>query len=207
MNRGFEYLINERGLQMNTIKHFQLAYFNGDQIFAYEFPLPLISQVALKYKNSILFPVFDLYNTPIGFVTRALNHEPKSLIAGLAGKKNKLLYLLNFTYKCIYDKDYVVIVEGPIDALRLWQIGVRNVVALLGVNLSFFQICLLLRFTNNFLLMLDGDETGRRRMNELKIILKKYNVNYKQALLPQGQDPDSFINTRTKEDILQWLVF
>jgi DNA primase len=80
----------------------------------------------------------------------------------------------------------VVLVEGPFDAMRLWQVGVRSVVALLGTNLSPAQRTIVTS-TRRAVLMLDGDEAGRDGANRIASALAPQPVHVVE--LPQGRDP------------------
>jgi len=106
--------------------------------------------------------------------------------------QNKLTFGLNYSYNEILNKDAAVIVEGQFDFYSAYISGIKNCVALCGSKMTFEQVALLKRFTNNFYILLDNDEAGVEGIEKLKKQSKKYGINITSLSLPAGKDIDDF---------------
>ena len=149
------------------------------------------------YINRIMFPLFDTNDRPIGFSGRIYTGVEGSKYINTKEtpifKKGELLY--NY-YKA---KEYarlekkVILVEGFMDVIRLYSIGIKNVVALMGTALTKEQINLIKRISNNIYLCLDGDNAGRKAMDSVGKDLVNEGCNVSVIPLSLGYDPDEFI--------------
>lgn len=149
------------------------------------------------YINRIMFPLFDTNDRVVGFSGRIYNTGGSSKYINTKEtpifKKGEVLY--NY-YKC---KDFVrlsknvILVEGFMDVIRLYSIGIKNVVALMGTALTKNQITLLKRLSTNIYLCLDGDSAGRGAMNSVGNDLASSGFNVFTVCLPEGLDPDEYI--------------
>ena len=107
--------------------------------------------------------------------------------------KSKTLYGAYFAKKEIRKKDECMLVEGYTDVISLHQSGIENVVASSGTSLTVEQIGLIKRFTRNIRILYDGDAAGvKAALRGLDLILEQ-DMNVKVVLLPDGEDPDSYI--------------
>jgi DNA primase len=157
-----------------------------------------------KFSARIIFPIFSAYGRVIAFAGRILEHSenqakylnsPESSIY----IKGRTLYGLSAAKDDIRKLDYAIIVEGYMDLISLHQAGVKNVVAVSGTALTDEQVQLLSRYTKNTILLFDADTAGvKASMRSIEILLKK-DIDVKIVSLPQGEDPDSYINTYGKE--------
>lgn len=203
MNTGFEFL-RKRGISSNTVKEFNILYFDKKQFFGFSENLnkDLIDKIRESFKmrflnnnipfpDCIVFPVFDLYSNFTAIFMRRLEGEPKFDASFF--KKSQILYGLNKTYTEILNKDSVFITEGIFDFLMLWQNGIRNSVSALGCNLSFEQMCLCLRFTKNFIIIFDPDNAGKTNAIKAKELILKFGGNCKIIFLKDGLDLDDYI--------------
>lgn len=148
------------------------------------------------YINRIMFPLFDTNNRVVGFSGRIYNNSNSSKYINTKETpifiKGDLLY--NY-YNC---KEYVrlekclIIVEGFMDVIRLYSIGIKNVVALMGTSLTKKQISLIKRLTSKVYLCLDGDNAGRSAMNSIGEVLSNY-FSVSVIDLGGGNDPDEFV--------------
>lgn len=155
------------------------------------------------YINRIMFPLFDVSSRVVGFSGRIYNSSSDSKYINTKEtpifKKGEMLY--NF-----YDaKDFVrlekkiIIVEGFMDVIRLYSVGIKNVVALMGTSLTKEQISLLKRLSNNVYLSLDGDEAGLKAMANIGGVLEENGFNVRIIKLSSGLDPDEFVLKYKKE--------
>lgn len=145
------------------------------------------------FRNRIIFPIFDLENNTIGFGGRAIDaqEKPKYLNSPDTSffHKGSILYGLNFARKEIQKKDQVIITEGYLDVIGLHQIGIENVVAPLGTGFTEEHKKLLLRFTKNIYIFLDGDKAGRNATLRILSLFLEEIDSVRVVLLPEGLDP------------------
>lgn len=154
------------------------------------------------FKGRVLFPIHDAQGRTIGFGGRVL---PQSAPQN-AGKyintretrlfsKSEHVYGLNLAREPITKSRQVVVVEGYTDVIMAHQYGVRNVVAVLGTALGPRHIRLLKRYADTIVLVLDGDEAGQRRTNEVLELFVASEVDLRVLTLPDGADPCDFVRT------------
>ena len=93
----------------------------------------------------------------------------------------------------------IIVVEGFMDVIRLYSVGIKNVVALMGTSLTKEQISLLKRLSNNVYLSLDGDEAGLKAMANIGSVLEENGFNVRIIKLSSNLDPDEFILKYKKE--------
>lgn len=200
--------LNERGISKELIKEFKIGLsLNKDSLSMVLVNkgytnveierFGLGSGVHDLYINRIMFPLFDTSNRPVGFSGRIYNNSNNSKYINTKETpifiKGDLLY--NY-YNC---KEYVrhekklIIVEGFMDVIRLYSIGIRNVVALMGTSLTKNQIALIKRVTSNVYLCLDGDSAGRSAMNSIGEVLTSSGFSVSVINLDGGYDPDEFV--------------
>jgi len=152
-----------------------------------------------KLSGRIIFPLFSPNGRVIGFAGRVLESSDKSAkyLNSPESKiyyKGRTLYGLSFAKEEIRKLEQAIIVEGYMDLISLYQAGIKNVVAVSGTAFTDEQAQLLSRFTKNVVLIFDADSAGvKASMRSIEILLKQgFNVNI--AALPEGEDPDSYVN-------------
>ena len=211
-NPGYEYL-RKRGLDDKIIKKFGLGYSldswnslmnylisigykNEDLIecglFGYKSETKKIYD---KFRNRVMFPIFDYRGNVIGFGGRVLDDSlPKYLNSPdtLIFNKRQNLYGLNFARKEIKDRS-VILVEGYMDLISLYQYGIKNVVATLGTALTDGQGSLIKRYADTVIISYDSDEAGIKATLRAIEILNKLDINVKVLNLKECKDPDEFI--------------
>ena len=117
-------------------------------------------------------------------------------------KKGSNLYNLDFVRKLSNKIDYVYLVEGYMDVVGLSKSGIDNVVANLGTSLTERQILTLGQFYNEIVICFDGDNSGykaavRAAENSIKELRPEKKISF--LFLPDGEDPDSFVNKNKKD--------
>lgn len=151
------------------------------------------------FYNRIIFPIFKSSDRICGFTSRIYKSEDKSkskYINSLDSKifkKSEILYGLHKAQQEIRQKDFVIIVEGVFDLLRLHDCEHLNSVAILGTSLSNTHIEKLQKLTHNFVLAFDGDKAGISATSRNAYKLLTYGLNVKILILPDDEDIDSFI--------------
>lgn len=207
-----DYLINKRKLTKETIDLFKIGYSNTsllnfittnnlDLTVCKE--LGLIGESNSNYyniiNNRITIPLFSKDNNIIGITNRRFLETdiyPKYINPpnNTIYKKNNYIFNLNFSSEHIKKEDFVLIVEGHFDFIKLYQAGFKNTACILGTMLYSGQIKELAKLTENFYICLDSDPAGKRAIikNTKEIIKQGYNIFVIE--LEQGEDPDSYID-------------
>lgn len=163
---------------------------------------PFISNVAVgKLSNhNLILPYLDEFGygaTLLGRqnTDRKIEGQPKYLHTSSKHGFQKGLHLWGLfqAKEEIWRQNSVILVEGQFDVLSCWNIGLKNVVALSGSNLSAYQLFSVLKYTDNLILLLDSDTAGS---NAVEKILEQYKneANWKVTTLPEGyKDVDKMI--------------
>lgn len=215
--KAIEYL-KQRGLSGKTAAHFGIGYAppgwnNLEAIFSsYESDdtRGLLLQAGLivtsedgkqydRFRNRIMFPILGLKGQIIGFGGRVLDQgEPKYLNSPETPlfEKGREIYNFFSARRAIREANSVVVVEGYMDVIALWQHGIENVVATLGTATTAFHLQKLLRQTDHIVFCFDGDKAGRKAAwraleNGLPLISDGKYLSF--LFLPEGDDPDSYV--------------
>lgn len=218
--------LNERGLNSDTIEAFCIGYSRNekDALFnhlkAKGFATDHIKASGLVnfgehgiydfFRDRLMFPIFDLQGRAIAFGGRILSNSknaPKYINSpdSVIFKKGESSYGLNIAKNSITQKEYSIIVEGYLDVISCHQFGFTNAIAPLGTALTQGQLKRLKRFSNKVLLVFDGDAAGisaTKRSLELCYI---EGMLVKILLLPQGEDPDTFLRKHGNEGFRKYM--
>lgn len=225
--KALQYL-KERGIKTETISKYQLGFAdkNWEGLAAHlkkvNAPLSLAAELGLIkkrgsgsageghfdfFRDRIIFPIPDVKEKIIAFggraCARALDktdnakylNSPDSFLY----HKSHTLYGLNWAKDSIRRQDEAILVEGYMDALALWQAGIQNVAAPCGTALTLDHLRLLMRHTKNFVTAFDGDAAGVAAAFRSLPIFLELGLTPKIIPLPQGEDPDSFIQKQGKQ--------
>ena len=152
-----------------------------------------------RFRGRVLFPIRDTQDRPIALGGRVVpgiygtEDEPKgkyynSTETRLFSKSDNL-YGLNVARESVQKSRKLTIVEGYTDVIAAHQAGVDNVVAALGTALNERHIRLIKRFADTITLVLDGDDAGQRRTNEVLDLFVTSDVDLRILTLPEGMDP------------------
>ena len=214
-NYGYEYL-RKRGLDDKTIKKFGLGFAKKGERSWTELMEYLMSKgydketlvecglVTYKkekdkyfdrFVNRVMFPIFDYRGNVIGFGGRVLDDSlPKYLNSPdtLIFNKKFNLYGLNFARKSIVDRT-IILVEGYMDLISIYQYGIKNVCATLGTALTVEQGNLLKRYADTVIISYDSDDAGVKATLRAIDILVSVGINVKVLNLKDSKDPDEFI--------------
>ena len=159
-----------------------------------------------RFRNRVIFPVFDVRGKVIGFGGRVLDDsKPKYLNSPetMIFQKGTNLYGLNFAVKNKLEEDYIIIVEGYMDLISLHQHGITNTVASLGTALTVNQARLLKRYVSKVIISYDADVAGQTATLRGLEILRNTGFDVKVLKVPQGKDPDEFVRNNGKEAFLK----
>ena len=159
-----------------------------------------------RFRNRVMFPVFDVRGKVIGFGGRVLDDsKPKYLNSPETAifHKGTNLYGLNFATRNKLEQDYIIIVEGYMDLISLHQHGITNTVASLGTALTINQARLLKRYVNKVIISYDADVAGQTATLRGLEILRNAGFDVKVLKVPQGKDPDEFVRNNGKDAFLR----
>ena len=149
-----------------------------------------------RFRGRIMFPVLDVNGRPVAFGARAMgDDQPKYLNSPEtpAYVKGQHLYGLFQSKDEIRKKKFVILVEGYLDLIALYQFGITNVAASLGTAFTPEQSKLLSRFTKKVVINYDGDPAGINAARKAIDILLERDFEIKVLVLPGGKDPDDFV--------------
>ena len=214
--------LNERGFNDDVAQQFGLGYYhiNNDyngflaeaerqgftkqELIVAGFLAEYQDGIYERFLNRLVFPIFNYNRNIIAFSGRALTSEQLPKYTATANsefyKKGFFLYGLQFTQR----NSPLVLVEGNLDCIRL-IINDINTVAQLGTALTKHQ-CQLIKFlTDDVTLLYDGDDAGRKTSYTSILPLVENGVYVKVVILPDGNDPDTFVKNfgvNTLKDML-----
>ena len=167
-------------------------------------------QLRDRFHGRVIFPVHSISGKVVAFGGRIMSSDakvakyvnsPESIIYS----KSRELYGLYQAKQAIVRKDRCFLVEGYADVISMYQSGVENVVASSGTSLTPGQIRLIHRFTNNITVLYDGDKAGiKASLRGIDMLLAE-GMNVKVLLLPDGEDPDSFAQSRGATAFQQYI--
>ncbi len=165
-----------------------------------------------KFRGRVMFPWFSLSGQIIAFGGRVLDSRTKGVSQKYINSndseiyhKQRELYGLFQAKKEITKAQRVFMVEGYTDVLAMHQAGIENVVANSGTALNDAQIQLLKRFANNITLIYDSDEAGIHAAMRGTDMLLAHDMDVKVLLLPEGEDPDSFVRNRSAKEFKDYV--
>ena len=151
------------------------------------------------YRNRIMFPLYDLSGNIVGYNGRIYNSNNKNDSKYINSKESTIFkkgeLLFNYHRAKVEARDYkfVIVVEGQIDAIRLYQAGYRNVVASLGTAITKEHAMLLRKLSNDIILCFDGDSAGEKATNAAIEQLSHLAIEPKIVRLEESLDPDEYI--------------
>ena len=160
------------------------------------------------FRKRLMFPIFQYNGDILGFGGRILDDTlPKYINTPETElySKRQVLYGLYQARQAIRSTNQAVLLEGYMDCIKLQQAGINNCVASLGTALTKEQANLLSRYTENVLILYDGDEAGQRETMRAIDILIEEALNVQVVTLPAGKDPDEFLEINGKEEFLQYI--
>ena len=147
-----------------------------------------------RFRNRLMFPIIDVRGNVIGFGGRVMDDStPKYLNSPETEifNKRKNLFALNFAKKS--KLGYLILVEGYMDAIALHQYGFDCAVASLGTSLTEEHAVLMSRYTQQVILIYDGDEAGQHATQRAIPMLEKAGLQVKVLKMRDAKDPDEFL--------------
>ena len=209
-----KYLKN-RNIEEETIKEFEIGL-SLDQkddltklLTSKDYDLVTLNRIGLSsdnhdiYNDRIMFPLYDISGRVVGFSGRIYKENGQNKYLNTKEtdifKKGELLYHYHIAKEECRKEKFVIIMEGFMDVIRSSTIGIKNTIALMGTALTKEQINLIKRLSNNIILCLDGDDPGQHATLSIGNTLLEQGIETKVIVLPNPEDPDSFILKNGKE--------
>tara|TARA_Y100000590_G_scaffold238400_1_gene268177 strand:+ start:1076 stop:2851 length:1776 start_codon:yes stop_codon:yes gene_type:complete len=223
-----EYL-KKRNLSKEEVKRFKIGYVEKNPSFfeklKNEFSEKILIESGLfyfdekkkiyveRFRDRIIFPINNISGQPIGlggrtfqennYLAKYINSPETSFF-----KKGSNLYNLDLARKLSNKIDNVFLVEGYMDVVGLSKNGIENVVANLGTSLTDKQILILNQFFDDIIICFDGDDSGykaalRAAESSIKELKPEKQISF--LFLPEGEDPDSFVNKNDKNYFLDFV--
>lgn len=224
-NIGLAYFY-ERSLSDETIKTFHLGYSPDNRTALYDaatgkgYNRKFLFSTGVctddnhgggfdRFRGRVMFPFINIAGKVIGFGGRTLKQDhakylnsPESILY----VKNRELYGIFQAKREISKQDKCYLVEGYFDVISMYQSGIQNVVASSGTSLTDGQVRMIHRFTDNVTVLYDGDSAGiHASLRGIDMLLAE-GLNVKVALLPDGEDPDSFARTHSASELQQFIT-
>lgn len=206
---GLSYF-KKRGFREETIRKFGLGYApRAGKVFLSAAELAghkrsLLEDAGLVkkgrdfFRDRVMFTIRNLSGKVVGFGGRILQKDvkaPKYINTPETEvyNKSKILFGAYEAKQAIRRQDECILTEGYTDVISLHQSGIENVVASSGTSLTVDQIRLIKRYTPNVKVLFDGDKAGIRAALRGIDLLLEQDINVKVCLLPEGEDPDSYL--------------
>lgn len=221
-NTALDYL-KKRDITEEIIEKFSLGYaenqFDKWKLYAenLKFSPQLQVQIGLlseksegvfydRFRKRIIFPIFNQYGEGVGFAGRIIENDTTQAKYinsqdSFLFHKSSLLYGLHLAKQAIREKGKCYLVEGYFDVIRMHQANILNTVSSSGTSLTDGQCLILKKFTNEIVVMYDGDEPGIKSANRAieKLLFNGFKVGV--IILPKDEDPDSFVEQNKGKDI------
>ena len=213
-----EYLL-KRGLNEESLKLFKVGFipegssYLFDSIKSKNYDKEIIEKSGLfgfsgsktydRFRSRIMFPISNTAGKIIAFGGRIFQKDDPAKYMNSPEtplyKKSEIFYGLDITRDAIRKKESAILVEGYTDLIQLYQAGIKNVVAVSGTAFTNKHVNQIRRFTSNVYLCYDGDLAGINAAKKAGYALLKGGLDSKVIVIPDGLDPDDWINRDGKD--------
>jgi DNA primase len=163
---------------------------------------PAPSALYSKFRNRIMFPICNESGKVIAFTGRTLAADEKSGPKYLNSpetpiySKSRVLFNLHLAKEAIRQLDYIILVEGQMDCISVFNAGYQNVIASSGTAFTEAQARLLARFSKRIVVNFDPDTAGAAAAERSLAMLVSEDFEIRILTLEQGYDPDLFVRRK-----------
>jgi len=205
-----KYMLEERGVKEDVLKEFLIGYAPKGNVLVEEagksgFDVSLLEEAGVvvyrvdrkryedRFSNRIIFPIRDPQGRVIGFGGRILGKgEPKYLNSPETKyfHKSKILYNFDKAKEYALKENSIIITEGYMDVIGLWQVGIKNVVATMGTAFTSQHVRNISRFVEKVYLLFDPDFAGKEAVLRSMDLLLKSGLDVKVVINETEMDPD-----------------
>jgi DNA primase len=158
-----------------------------------------------KFRNRVMFPICNDQGKVIAFTGRTLSTDDKAGPKYLNSpetpiyQKSRVLFNLHMAKEAMRQLDYVILVEGQMDCISVYNAGFHNVIATSGTAFTEIQVKLLGRYTKKIVVNFDGDNAGQNAAEKSLALLIAEDFDVRVVTLEQGFDPDLTIRKKGTE--------
>jgi DNA primase len=212
-NEEAKNFLKTRGLDQETVDTFQLGYSSKvycdellgvkdvndikDDLIDIGIGIDAQGKVKDRFYKRFMFPIIDLQGRTLGFGGRIISGEGAKYVNSPETRfyhKSNVLYGLNMAKKYIRENnDQLILVEGYMDAISVYQAGIKNISAVLGTAVTPQQFNLVKRFVKLLYMCFDNDDAGKNAMYRVNDVLQDPEVEVKVIGLKDSKDPDEYI--------------
>jgi DNA primase len=158
-----------------------------------------------RFRNRIMFPIHNDVGEVVAFSGRILNKEAEAAKYVNSPetplfRKGRVLFGLHKTKRGLIEADCAIVCEGQLDLITLFEAGIANVVAPQGTAFTGQQARILKRFVSEVVLCFDADAAGQKAAERSLDALLQNNLVVRVAQMPAGEDPDSMVRKRGREE-------
>lgn len=217
-----DYWVNERGFSLEDARILKIGYappnsvglkkiiakkgYSTEAIIASGLfsakPYETLRDFYPRFRGRLMIPICDIQGRIIAFTARKTRFTPD--LPSEEGKyvnsreteifkKNSVAFNLDKAKDAIREKNICILVEGQLDAIRMFCAGFRNTIATQGTASTPEHFALIKRFANKVVLLYDGDKAGRAAANRVIPLCFSADIEPLVAVLPDGEDPDTYI--------------
>ena len=217
-----EYL-SKRNLLENVIKDFDLGLALGKDYSLHQFlssknyTIEEMQNLGLVSENNsylhdifqyrIMFPIHDIMGNVVGFTGRIYDNSDQAKYMNskesVIFKKGQILFNYHRAKTEIKKRKEVIIVEGNMDAIRMYSSGIKNVVALMGTSLTDEQVNIIKSMKAKVVLLLDNDNAGEIGTYQNGTILEDRGITPFVVRLTEEKDPDEYIIHRGVDALIK----
>ena len=214
MGKATRIYLDKRGIEPNIRKKFGLGYSpaDGRKLYDHLTESGFDNDTLLKsglirekdgryydnFRNRLMIPIIDIYGRIIAFGARKMRDEDfggKYINSSDTEIFNKGYNLFNIKYARDAHKNELILVEGYMDVISMYQAGFKNVIAALGTAFTRNQAAAIKRSTNNVVVLFDSDEAGENAVLRALPILREAGVNARVFQVRDAKDPDEYIKS------------
>ena len=216
-----KYLLN-RGLNEDSLKLFKIGFVPEESSYLFNsiksknYDKEIMEKSGLfgfsksktydRFRSRIMFPISNTAGKIIAFGGRIFEKDDPAKYMNSPEtplyKKSEVFYGLDITREAIRKKESAILVEGYTDLIQLYQAGVKNVVAVSGTAFTERHVNQIRRFTSKVYLCYDGDLAGKNAARKAGYSLLKGGIDSKVIVIPDGLDPDDWINRDGKNEFV-----
>ena len=206
-----EYL-KKRNITDEIIKDFRIGLALDNSTYLYniltkKYDLVMLDNLGLinksglsgydKFINRIMIPISDADGFVVGYTGRIYDNSDQAKYINtketIIYKKGHILFNFHNAKKYVRDAGSLIVVEGNMDAIRLYASGIKNVIALMGTTITKEQIEIIKKLRIPVILMLDNDSAGEMATLNISKELNKNGIDVKVVRLSNAKDPDEYI--------------
>ena len=162
-----------------------------------------------RFRERVMFPIHSVSGRVLAFSGRTLRSDnPAKYVNSPETEiyvKRRNLMGIYFAKTSIAREDRCILVEGNVDVVMMYQLGITNVVASCGTALTVEQVRLIKKFTENITIMYDGDSAGIHAAERAVPMILDEGMNVRIVPLPEGEDPDSFSRKHSLDEVRSYI--